>query len=789
MKKSIEKVVGRQYAVGSRRSPWAVGGMRWAGRVLLPFAFCPLPFALCLLPFAFCLLPFAVLTAQQPASLTPEPDARHALMMTGRSTGNSIKLRWAPTSALAWKRCNEAGYVVVRHTIMRNGQMLPWEERSVMLQLTPDPIRPWQTEAEWRPLMERNEYAAIGAQSLLGEQFTIESGPESSATLVNRASEESNRFSFGLFAADHSYETAVAMGLAWEDKNVKQHETYVYRVYPATQISVPMDTFQVEGNRDIPVDFRSPIDTGFFSISPKDKFPLPKILEVEADFGNRVATISWNKTLFEQFYVSYRVERSDDGLLWESLRDKPFVTLARPGSSSEFMFMLDSLPMNNKPYFYRVSGRTVFDDFGAPSDPVQGMGIDPLPEYFPYIVSVLENERQEFVIGWDFNAAEESKIAGFRITRARSDRGAFVPVSGEGLLPPSQRSFTDEAPLPVNYYKVIAYDAYNREMPSFSALAQIDDETPPAAPLNVRGAVLKNGSMVISWDANTEPDLLGYRVYMANHPNDEFTQITRAPVSANHFIDTVGLNTLSREIFVQVIALDYRHNSSPFSKMAVVLRPDTIAPAAPAFREVVAETSGVRLQWANSQSKDVMYHELLRRPKNSTAGWMKIAEFPFRWGEKFGQFVDSTGIVGEDVVYQLAAVDNSDLRGLSQTVEARRLDNFIRPQVSNVEVIADRRNKHIELRWHYVEMEPVRLFELYRSESNGKLNRYRAYTPDELSAVESAVVSGKKNTRKGFAFIAQDKDLRMNTEYTYAVRAIYHDGGLSPLSEPVRVRY
>lgn len=737
---------------------------------------------------ACCMAGMPRMSAQPINAFTPESSARHALAITGRAAGNSVKLRWAPTSPMAWNRCNAVGYVVVRHTLTRNNQMLPWEERAIATPLTAEPIRPWQTQAEWQPLMLRNEYAAIGAQALFGEKFELQGSPESNEVLVNRATEENNRFSFGLFAADHSYEAALAMGLAWEDKNVKINETYLYRVYPAKPTVAPLDSIYRQGERSVPVDYYSIIDTGFFAISPADKYPLPKVLEVEAEFGDRMATVSWNKSLFDQFYVSYRVERSEDGLSWTDLRDLPFVTLDKPGASGQYIFMVDSLPANNRPYFYRVTGRTVFDDFGQPSDPVQGMGIDPLPAYFPYIVSVLEDENRAFVIGWNFNPAEEDKIAGFRIQRSRSDRGVYETISGDALLPPHLRSFTDPAPLAANYYRVMAYDRYNREMPSFSALAQLDDATPPAAPVNVRGVVLKDGSMVIAWDPNTEPDLLGYRVYMANHPNDEFTQITRAPAPQNHFIDTVRLNTLSKEIYVQVIALDYRHNSSDFSRMAVVLRPDTIAPAAPAFTDLVADDKGVHLAWANSRSRDVLRHELLRRPKEQPAAWAKIAEFNFAPGEATGRYTDSTGQVGQDFVYQIVAVDNADLRGLSPTVEGRRLDNFIRPRIEALEASADRREKFVALSWAYPEKEGVRLFEVYRAEADGALTRYRAYTPDELLN-EAPATGNKRNARRGFAFVARDRNLSMNTTYAYSVRAIYHDGGLSPLSETVKITY
>lgn len=746
---------------------------------------------------AVCIL-LAVLTAAslpvfaQQTDLTPEDDTRHAVVMTGRATGTSVKLRWAPASPSVWRRGNEYGYVVVRHTVMRNNQLVPWEERSVARPVTPEPLRPWQEVARWEALAQTDEYAAIAAQAILGDDFMIEGSSESASNLVNRATEESNRFSFSLFAADHSYQTAAAMGLAWEDKDVKPNETYLYRVFPTALPTMPLDSLKGENGQTIPVDYYVPIDTGFFSISPKDKFPMPKIVEVEADFGDRMATISWNKELFKQFYVSYRIERSEDGVIWQSLRNIPFVNLERPGVETDYMFMVDTFSMNNKPYFYRVSGRTVFDDFGPPSDVVQGMGIDPVPDYFPAIVSVLENEQGAFMIGWQFSEEDEDKIAGYRVTRAPTDRGPYLTISGDELMAPALRSFNDERPLPVNYYRVVAIDRYNREMPSFSALAQLNDETPPKPPRNLRGTVLKNGSMVVTWDDNTEPDLLGYRVYMANDRNDEFTQITPRPVSKNYFIDTVSLNTLSKEIYVQVVALDYRHNTSAFSDIVVVMRPDTIPPAPPVVKDMLADAGGVTITWANSQSRDVVRHELQRRLKGQPE-WQLLASFTALQGsiEPLSRFTDTTGIVGKDYEYRIMAADNSDLESFSPVAIGRRIDTYIRPAVGAVEALPDRRSKFVELRWQYAARDEVQLFEVYRAKGDEPLSRYFSWTPGEILLTQTApATTSKKAPRsKGFSYAAQDKSVNMNTTYTYSVRAIYRDGGISPLSEPVKVSY
>ena len=67
-----------------------------------------------------------------------------------------------------------------------------------------------------------------------------------------------------------------------------------------------------------------------------------------------------------------------------------------------------------------------------------------------------------------------------------------------------------ETPLPSAYYKIIARDAYGRKMASFEALAQLEDTTPPQAPLDIRGKIMPDGKLVLTWKKNTEADLAGY---------------------------------------------------------------------------------------------------------------------------------------------------------------------------------------------------------------------------------------------------------------------------------------
>lgn len=719
--------------------------------------------ALCLAIWGVC---FLSLSAQQAAPI------QHAVQGIARATGSSIKLRWAPNSITSWQQCNRVGYRVARHTFKRNGKVLPVSERSVPTFLSSDVIRPWPEadSVRWRELMQRNNYAAIGAQALYGESFEV--GPygeieSDMASLINKAQEDQNRYSYALFAADQSFEAARAMGLALEDPGVLPGEEYVYLIYPA-------------------IPGPSVIDTAYVLIGTDQTYALPKVVEVEAEFGNRSATISWNQAIFRQYYTSYQLERSLDGVNFTPANDLPFVQPSDNPRGRDYMMMVDTFPENDMLIFYRVRGKTPFEEFSPPSDMVQGMGIAPQPVRFPNIDGILPDPEGGFRIGWEFEAADEGKITGFELRRSRDFDDHFVAISG--LLPPDRRTFVDPDPLPTNYYQIVALDAYGREMPSFEVLAQLDDETPPAVPVKVRGTIMEDGKMVLSWQANQEADLLGYRVFMANNPDAEFTQITRKVINKNFFIDSTTLNTLNPHVFIRVKAYDYRHNASDFSETAVINRPDTIAPSAPIFRTVEAFPDRILLEWENSSSPD-LDEQLLQRRTKGDSSWIDLTRLSFPESQEIRTYDDSTGTRGTAYEYQLVAIDYNGLRTASEFVEATVIDNGIRESLKDVTALVDRRAKTVQLQWKYpADLQPDH-FIIYRGKGEQSPLTYEIFRPATEPAEKAGRNRKKVRSRDQRTYSFTDKSLQMNTQYTYRIKAVFADGGQSPQSDVVPVSY
>ena len=671
-------------------------------------------------------------------------EKRGSVSAIARGGEQEILLRWAPNDPLTWKLGNKYGYTIERFTIGNNGR-IDSTGQWPRVQITPQPIKPWPLD-NWETVAVKDHYAAIAAQAIYGESFEVDGPSGDMISIINQVKEERNRFGFALFAADHSVDAARASGLRWKDTSVKKGEEYLYRIALA------------------PNSGTIPVDTALVTASAVVPDPLPAPPEVAAQFGDQTASIHWNGFYFNHIYVSYRVEKSEDGTNFIPVNDLPIVNGDRPDGESQQVVLMDSLAQNNKKYYYRVRGITAFSEVGPPSTVVSGQGVVSLSGVYPIIDTVSVINNQSARIQWAFPDSLLEHVVGYQVTRSSSLNGRYDPLHDK-LLPPASTSYTDEAPLSSSYYRVQAMGPDSTFTGSVPSMIMLEDSLPPSLPVRFEGKVHENGSVHLHWSESVSDDVLGYRLFRANDPKEEFVMVSSKTIQDTVFTDSVAVATLTEQVYYRIVAVDRRFNASDYSEILPLKRPDIVPPVPAQLTSVTAENQGVRLSWVASPSTDVSEYVVLRWHATSS-GYQTIKRF--QGGDSTYSFLDSLVRPTTTYRYILRTVDDDGLSAAHSFLEVTALDAPSQDGVKNLSAVANREQRRILLQWDFSRQQKVTGYRIFRAVDDGPLRHY------QFSSLESQFT---------------DQRLTINHRYRYAVQAVMDNGNESNLSPEVEINY
>ena len=664
-------------------------------------------------------------------ALNAQDSIYYAIRMLAKPSADSIMLRWAPVNYDSWERGIKEGYNVIRYTLYRDD--FPVKVAPVLLNAMP--IKPLPLQ-EWEPLADKDRYAGIAAQAIYGESFEPQAQNNSSAiSILNKANEQQNRFSFAMFAADISISVAKGMGLSFTDRHVKMGEKYLYIVVFAGTDKLPADTAYVY--------------TGPDEYKPLAK---PRISSIEA--GDRQATLAWNDVGGRASYTSYDIQRSDNfGLSFQGVNTSPVVNTYPDPEKMEYNFYVDTLPENYREYVYRIRGVSPFGEKGPYSDTMSVMGLEAIRE----IPQITKHEiiSKGVALNWEFTKKSQDLITGFRILRSvKSDRD-YVPVSCD--LPSSARNFIDTLPLGTAYYEVQALNDRNLLLVSFPILAQRVDSIPPAPPTGLVADADTSGKVILRWRQNNEEDMYGYRIYRANTPYEEFSQITVSPVRDTTYTDHIQLKTLTKKVYYKLMAIDNRQNHSKFSQIFEISRPDIVSPVPPIIKNITSSSEGITLEWVNSTSKDVAFQWILRRKQDSLK-WDELEQI----SDSSNTYTDTSATIGILYQYTLRATDSSGLKSNIEQIVAG-IRQTIRGKLG-LSAKADLSNGRIVLTWS-----PVK--------NDGKYTIFRGVNgapPETYAAVNGG--NGEFS----------DEKVRPEDKYAYLVK---YQGDRIYISNTVLIKY
>ena len=646
---------------------------------------------------------------------------------------DKILLRWGVDRALEWYKANKYGFFVERYTIKRNGSILNSPEKKL---LTPNPLKA-RPLGEWEELAKTNNHAAIIAQAIYGESFEVGGKEGALAKIINRVQEIEQRFSFALLSADMSFEASKMAGWGLEDATAKKGEEYLYRV----SVAIP------EGKKES-------IDQGISLASIDDYEPLPKPIDLNAIFGDKHVVLTWEYILLKDTYVAYYLEKSRNGIDFTQVGETPIVNMNdKEGAPAKRMYYIDSLAQNNTKYHYRVYGISTFGEKGPRSDIVFGEGKKALT-YTPKIINHKINEDNSANIYWEFPEEGTKQVRGFELSRSNTGTGLFIPVIKD--IPSNQREIVYSNLEPSNYFIITAIGDDDIKKSSFPILVQLEDSIPPISPVGLKGEIDSSGVVRISWKPNTEPDLLGYRVYRGNLKHEEYALITADPIKRTTFTDSVKVKSLNPEAFYLVVAIDQRFNHSDYSDTLSLKKPDIVPPSSPVFETFSIEEGNITVKWIPSTSEDASVHKLFRKNLSDNLAWRELLSV----SDTTSIYIDADVENKKTYRYAILALDESGLESKpTSPLTITMVDTRPRDIIRNFRASANRKEGFIELSWRMDEGVYIRGFTIYK-ESKGEAASIWRQLPANINRLV-------------------DKEINPNTTYTYYIKSMLRDASYS----------
>ncbi len=684
----------------------------------------------------------ALFTSLKAIQAQTDTASKSYIGIIGKYNGKNIILRWAPSDNATFFLAKKYGYKLERAVTAVDGKPI----RSKAVFSTIGVFKPADSITWSKRVDKTNNYQVIAAHCALSKIYAPLPANPNFGELMKRYNEESNLHGFATMAADFDTTAANLLGMRYVDTDVKPNSTYLYVItalIPQTELNTTGSELFVDARLDtIP--------------------PPPTLYEFGAENHIR---LDWYHQNYSRFYSAYILEKGDaNGNNFKRITQYPLIAASNKSVAELKMQMtyIDSVPKDYVKYTYRLIGITPFAEYSKPGPAIVSYGRDRTPPAIAHSLDISDVNQKYLHLKWKKDFFEPD-FAGFNVMRADKQEGPYYPIN-EKILNKNELSFLDKNPDEMNgsFYRIETVDTAGNRNWSLGMMGFLKDSIPPSKPTGLTGKSDSNGVITLRWNLGPEQDIKGYRIYYANQIDHEFTILTGDLYQDTVFIDTVNINRLTEQIYYQIAAADRHYNHSVRSAIIKVQLPDTVKPVKPMFKNILVTDTAVYISWIPSDSKDVIKHNIYRKVgDNQFELWKTITD------KSIKSITDNQVTIGQIYTYRIEAIDDAELSsGFPMEVSGKIYDVGKRKPINNVSGRWDKDKKTNIITWNYPPSDAYH-FVIYRS-----------YNGSSFRAFKSA-----KGTENTFS----DWDLLGPGTYTYAVTAIYKDGGSSGLSQTITV--
>ena len=431
-----------------------------------------------------------------------DPTSNITIVAQYKSDDNTVELRFFANKKSVLENGMQYGYTIERAEIVSKIT----KQADLKYQKIAS-VKPF-TEAQWENALQtgdENLKKQLGvAQSFYKESIntlkTVKPAVDLK-TLIDNKRADDFQFVLLLMSSIQNKNTAFALGLAYDDKTAKADTKYVYKASltnyngPYKIVEVP---YLITTNKGLKIIERN----------------------IEVSIGDTRLGFSWEEN---DMISGVMVERKNKNTgKFEPLNDKPKYSLSENSLSNGYE---DKDLVNYQIYEYNFYGFNAFGEkvlFGN----VTAMPKDLTPPRSPIMKSAKHIKPDEILIKWDIPTPTDNDLKGFNIMRAKEVDGDFKQLNSK-LLSKLKNTYTDKTFIKNggNYYIVQAIDTAGNKSTSFSSYATLMDTIAPSTPKFFSSKIDSLGVVTLNIEPNKEKDLMGYRLFMANSPEHEFSAI------------------------------------------------------------------------------------------------------------------------------------------------------------------------------------------------------------------------------------------------------------------------
>jgi fibronectin type 3 domain-containing protein len=239
-------------------------------------------------------------------------------------------------------------------------------------------------------------------------------------------------------------------------------------------------------------------------------------------------------------------------------------------------------------------------------------------------------------------------------------------------------------------YTGVSYSNYDYQ-DNIYLISNVKPVNPPSAPVGMNSSASGSG-IKVSWTANTEGNVAGYRIYRSDSASGTFALLNTELVTTNNYTDILA--PVGQTSYYRVTAVDVHGNESAYNTTSATRTSDTAAPAQPTGLIANGLTTGISLNWDDNTETDLAGYDVYRST-SSGGTYTKLNTSKLTSSD----YVDTGATAGTTYYYRVYAIDTSNNQSAYASASATRPASGTVPASASNLAITSSSTSGVSLTW------------------------------------------------------------------------------------------